>query len=107
MRTVKNVSDTNPTTTYHVTPEGLKVSGGSLSFDAKFDGKDYPVHGDSGSTVALKLIGDDTIEETAKQDGKVMRVTITAVAKDGRSMRVESTDKQRGGTMTYTARKRP
>jgi hypothetical protein len=28
------------------------------------------------------------------------------VSKDGKSMRVESTDKQKGGTMAYTAEKR-
>lgn len=56
--------------------------------------------------VSLRRIGDDRIEETERQDGKVLRVTLMTVSRDGKSMRVESADKQRGGTMTYTAKKR-
>jgi hypothetical protein len=107
MRTVKNVSSTGPTTTYQSIKDGLNVSAGPQHFEAKFDNKDYPVQGGPEQMVSLKRINDDTIEETEKQDGKVLRVTLLTVSKDGRSMKVESTDKQRGGTMTYTAEKRP
>jgi hypothetical protein len=108
MRTIKNDSREGPLSTYVSTKDGMKWSdGNSQSYDAKFDGKGYPVRGDPSRMVSLKRIGDDTIEETEKQDGKVLRVTLMTVSKDGKSMRVESTDKQRGGTMTYTAEKRP
>jgi hypothetical protein len=103
MQTVRNVSSTGPTTTFQTTKDGLRVPAGAVSYDARFDGKDYPVQGDPRQMVSLKLIGDDTIEETHKQDGKVVSVTLTTVSKDGKELRVESTDKQRGGTMTYTA----
>jgi len=107
MRTVRNTSIAGPITTYQVTSDGLKASAGAVSFDARFDGKGYPIQGDPSQTVSLKLIGDDTIEETYKQDGKVLRVTLTTVSKDGKSIRVESIDKQRGATMKYTAERRP
>jgi hypothetical protein len=106
MRTVRNVSSTGPTTTYQTTKDGLNVSAGPQHFEAKFDGKDYPVQGDPSQMVSLRRIGDDTIEETERQDGKVLRVTLITVSRDGKSMRVESADKLRGGSMTYTAEKR-
>jgi hypothetical protein len=36
-----------------------------------------------------------------------MTIVRMTVSKDGQSMIVESSDKQRGGTMTYTAEKVP
>ena len=40
-------------------------------FDAKFDGKFYPVEDDPGHTfVSLKLIDANTVEQTGKRDGK-------------------------------------
>ena len=77
----------------------MKFSDGSQSYEAKFDDTDSPV--------SLKLIDDYTIEETHKQDGKVIGVKRMTVSKDGKSMRVESADKKRGTTMTYTAEKQP
>lgn len=109
MRTIRNVGS-GPTTTYQSTKNGLKESAGNTSFDAKFDGKDYPVLGDPAKTrVSLKHIDESTIEETEKQDGKVIRVTRMTVSKDGRSMMVQSTSWQRGpkSTMAYTAEKHP
>src|SRR5262245_58491318 len=70
MRTVKNVSPTGPTTTYHFSADGIKVSAGPVEFDAKFDGKDYSVKGDPSATVSLRLIDERTIEQTDKRDGK-------------------------------------
>lgn len=106
MLTVKNATQAGTLTTYHSTATGMNISDGSQSYDAKFDGKDYPAAG-AGSTVSLKLIDEYTMEETDKQDGKVITVTHMTVSRDGQSMKVESLDKQRGGTMTYTAEKRP
>ena len=47
------------------------------------------------------------MDETDKHDGKVMTVSHMSVSKDGKTMTVESSDKQRGTTMTYTAEKLP
>lgn len=107
MRTIRNMGS-GPTTTYQSTKNGLQESAGNTSFDARFDGKDYPLIGDPAhSTVSLKRIDENTIEETDKQGGKVIRVTRMMVSRDGKSMKVESTSWQREGesTMTYTAEK--
>jgi hypothetical protein len=76
------------------------------SYDAKFDGKEYPINGDPGHTmVTLKRIGDDTIEETDKRGGKIVGVYRMTVSADGKTIRAQYTDKQRGTTMTFTMQK--
>ena len=93
-------------TTYEIVQNGLKVSEGSYVFEAKFDGKDYPVKGQPNQQVSLTLIDANTVERVDKTNGKVVRIDRITVAKDGKSMRVESDDKVRGSTMTFTAEKR-
>ena len=109
MQTIRNTASIGPLTTYQSTKNGLRVSAGSESYEANFDGKDYPVQGDSAhGTTSLQRIDDDTIEEIYKQDGRVVRVALAILSEDGKSMRVASTDVRRSGhTMTYTAEKRP
>jgi len=76
------------------------------STEAKFDGKDYPIQGDPGHTmVSLKRIGDDTIEETDKRNGKVVGVNRMTVSKDGKSIKVEYNDKEHGTTTTFMMEK--
>jgi len=104
---VNSVSSNGLTVTYKGTADGLKMSDpNGNSYDAKFDGKDYPIQGDPGHTmVSLKRIGNDTIEETDKRDGKVVGVNRMTVSKDGKSISVEYTDKQHGTTTTFTMEK--
>jgi len=99
METIKNATRAGTLTTYQTITGGMKFSDGSQSYEAKFDDTDNPV--------SLKFIDDYTIEETSKQDGKVVGVTRMTVSKDGKSMRVEASDRKRGTTMTYTAEKQP
>lgn len=106
MDTVRNSTTAGTLTTFESIPGGLKISDGSQSCVAKFDGNDYPIGKSGHATIALKVVDDYTLEETDKRDGKVMTVARMTVSKDGKSMRVESSDKQRGGTMIYTMEKR-
>jgi hypothetical protein len=106
MRTIRNVAALGPMTTYEIVQNGLKVSEGSYVFEAKFDGKDYPVKGQPNQQVSLTLIDANAIERVDKTNRKVVRIDRITVAKDGKSMRVESDDKVRGSTMTFTAEKR-
>ena len=107
MDTVKNATRAGTLTTYQATPNGMRISDGSQSFEAKVDGQDHPRNGDVRSTVSLKLIDDYTLEETDKQDGKIVGVTRSRLSKDGKSMTVEVSSKQRGQAMTFTAEKLP
>jgi hypothetical protein len=103
----KNISSNGLTITYKGTADGLKMSDqNGNSYDAKFDGKDYPIVGDPGHTmVSLKRIGDDTIEETDKRDGKVVGVFRMTVSKDGKSINAEFDDKQQGTKITFVMEK--
>jgi hypothetical protein len=83
----------------------MKMPDGSVSSEAQFDGKDYAADKDIHSTVSLKLVDEYAIEKTDKQNGKVIAVSRMVVSKDGKSMSVEPSDKQRGGTAIYTAPK--
>jgi hypothetical protein len=104
---INSISNNGLTVTYQSTADGLKMSDpNGNSYDAKFDGKDYPINGDPGHTmVSLKRVGDDTIEETDKRDGKIVGVYRMTVSKDGKSIKAEYSDKQRGTTMAFTMEK--
>jgi hypothetical protein len=104
---LNTVSSNGLTVTYQGTADGLKMSDpNGNSYDAKFDGKDYPIQGDPGHTmVSLKRIGNDTIEETDKRDGKVVGVFRMTVSADGKSIQAEYTDKERGATTKFTMEK--
>ncbi len=108
-RTVKvnNVSSNGLTTTYKGTENGLKMSDpNGYSYDAKFDGKDYPLNGDPAHTmISLKRVGDATIEETDKRDGKVVGISRMTVSKDGKSIQIDYTDKIHGTTASFTMEK--
>jgi hypothetical protein len=107
LKKVNSVSSNGLTVTYEGTADGLKMSDlNGESYDAKFDGKDYPLQGDPGHTmISLKRIGNDTIEETDKRDGKVVGVSRMTVSSDGKSMQVEYNDKLHGTTTKFTMEK--
>ncbi len=68
--------------------EGTNADGSALhvQYDAKFDGKDYPVTGlPYGDMVSIKRIGADTIESTLKKGGQVMMTVTSKVSKDGKT----------------------
>jgi hypothetical protein len=100
-------SDSGLTVTFKSTPDGLSMSAPTgESYEAKFDGKDYPVKGDpGGSVVSLKRIGERTIEETTKRDNKVVGVTRMTLSPDGQTLNFVQDNKERGTTMTYAAKK--
>ncbi len=94
--------------TYKATDDGLSMTDQTgNSYTAKFDGKDYPFKGNSGvpTSVSLKKIDANTIEETDKRNGKVIGVSRMTVAADGKTMSGNSEDKLQGGTLKWTAEK--
>jgi hypothetical protein len=79
-----------------------KVSGDEItmtnptgqSYTAKLNGGDAPMKGDPGvSSVSVKMIGKDTLEETDKRDGKVIGVFKMTVASDGKTAKASFDDK--------------
>jgi hypothetical protein len=96
------------TVTYVESADGLKMTTlTGQSFDAKFDGKEYPTAGDPGKTmVSLKRIDARTIQETDTREGKVTDVVVSKVSADGKTMHVVDEDKLHGTKLTYTADKK-
>lgn len=107
VRKVADVADAGLTFTYKTTADGIRMSTPTgESYDAKFDGKDYPVKGDrGGSMVMVKKVDDRTIEETTKRDGKIVSVSRTTAGADGATLTIVSEDKERGTTTKYQAKK--
>ena len=91
---------------YRMTAEGFEMRWNGQSYDAKFDGREYPVAGDPGkTTVSLKKIDDATVEETDHRQGKVVDEIRLALAEDGNTITVIDKDIARGQTVTYTLEK--
>ena len=87
---------------YRMTTEGFQMRWNGQSYDAKFDGKEYPVAGDPGKTVSLKKIDDSTIAETDHRQGKVVDEIRLALAKDANTIAVIDKAIALGQTITYT-----
>jgi hypothetical protein len=103
----ESASDSMMTFTFKTSDDGISMNDGTGdSYDAKFDGKDYAYKGDPGVTsVVLKKIDNNTIEETDKRNGKVITVTRMTVAADGKSMQMTTENKIRNSTVSSTAEK--
>jgi hypothetical protein len=104
---LESASENVITVTYKVTDDGLSMSDPTGdSYTAKFDGKDYPYKGDPGITsVSLKKIDANTIEETDKRNGKVINVYRMTLAPDGKTMAVVDESKLDGVTIKWTSQK--
>jgi hypothetical protein len=76
------------------------------SYNAKLDGTDAPFKGDPGTTsISVKKLGKDTIEETRKRDGKVINIIKMTVSADGKTMQWTFEDKLQGTTIKGSAKK--
>ncbi len=107
-RTQKLASEKALTITIKSSSDGLAMSLPELgsSYDAKFDGKDYPIKGDPNlTTVSLTKINDRSIDETGKRDGKIVTVSHMTVSADGKTMTIKSENKAQDTTTTFTATK--
>jgi hypothetical protein len=68
--------------------ESLKIS-----YEAKFDGKDYPVTGDpSADLVSYQRVNANTLKGKTKKDGKAAADATIVVSKDGKITTVQYTD---------------
>lgn len=96
-------NDAMRTVQYSMTPERFTMRWNGQSYDAKFDGKQYPVVGDPGkTTVSLKRIDDNTVQETDYRQGKVVDEIRLAAAKDGKTIAVTDNDVAHGQTTSFT-----
>ena len=104
---MESLSDNAITWTYKVSADELTMTNPTgQSYTAKLNGADAPMKGDPGvSSVSVKMIGKDTLEETDKRDGKVIGVMKLTVAADGKTAKATYDDKLQKRTMEYMATK--
>lgn len=104
---IASASDNGLTFTYALTGDGVnyKQKDGEF-YSAKFDGKDYPYHGDpSITTVQVRKIDDHTFEEIDKNNGKVIYESRISIAPDGKSLDLAMENKLTGTTNKFVADK--
>jgi hypothetical protein len=103
-----DASDTAVTIAYQMTDQQFSMRWNGQSYDAKFDGKQYPVQNDPGQTmVSLKRVDAATVEETDSRQGKVTDEIRLAAAADGKSISVTDKDVQHDQITTFTLDKQP
>src|SRR5260370_37975503 len=71
-----------------VNVEGTNADGSALhvQYDAKFDGKDYPITGGpNADTISVQRIDANTIQSTSKKGGQVPMTVTSKVSKDGKT----------------------
>lgn len=93
--------------TYHCTADGFSARTPlGEKFNAKFDGKFYSVEDDPGhTTISVKLIDQNTLEQTSKRDGKIVGVMRLTVAVGGLTIRGTYMNEEDNTTSTFVMRK--
>jgi hypothetical protein len=77
-------------------------------FNAKFDGKDYPVEDDPGHTmVSAKLLSPDIVELTSKRNGEIVAMKRMTVVPGGKSIHVVFKNKEGNTIMVFDMQKEP
>jgi hypothetical protein len=72
------------------------------SWEAKLDGKEYPVKGTYANlTVSVKTMGERAVEVTHRRDGKVDSIDKITVSPDGKTMTTVADNKRFGRVSTY------
>jgi hypothetical protein len=96
-------NDALRTVAYQMTNDQFSMHWNGQSYNAKFDGKEYPIHNDPGGTVVtLKKVNDNTVEETDHRQGKVTDEIRLAAASDGKSIEVTDNDVIHHQITTFT-----
>lgn len=100
-----SVSDNGVVWTYKTSGDELTMTSPTgQSYTAKMDGTEAPMKGDPGiSSVMVKRMGKNTLEETDKREGKVIGVFRFTVAADGKNAKGSYDDKLQNRTTEMVA----
>ncbi len=104
---METLSDNGLTWTYKVSGDELTMTSPTgQSYTARLNGAEAPMKGDPGTTsVSVKMMGKNTLEETDYRDGKAISVAKMVVAPDGKTMKLMVDDKLHGTKSEFTAMK--
>jgi hypothetical protein len=100
---IESVSDSGAIETLAMTDDGFTMSGNGESYDAKFDGKQYPVTGDpTNGTVMLKKISASQVVESDYSHGKLVETEQMTVSTDGKTLQIVDSQLRTGRVTRYT-----
>lgn len=104
---MESLSDNAITWTHKVSGDELTMTAPTgQSYTAPLNGTDAPMKGDPGITsVSVKMMGKDTLEETDKRDGKVIGISKMTLAADGKSAKLVYEDKLQDRRTAFVAMK--
>ena len=104
---IESMSDNATVWMYKVSGDQITMTSRTgQTYTAKLNGTDAPMKGDPGVTsVSVKMMGKDTLEETDKRDGKVIGVFKMTVGADGKSAKASFDDKLQDRTTEFEAKK--
>src|SRR5581483_1530273 len=107
MAKMESLSDNGTVWTYKVAGNQLTMTNPTgQSFVAKLDGTEAPMKGDPGITsVSVRSVNANTLEETDKRNGKVIAVITTMLNADGKSAKIHYDDKLAGRASDFVAKK--
>lgn len=96
-----------PAISYRCTAEGFSAwTPLGERYDAKFDGKFYPVEDDPGRTMtSVKLLNPKEVEITSKRQEKIVSVLHLSVMPDGRFIHAVFENKEKNTTSSYQLQK--
>lgn len=105
MAKIQGIAEQELSMTLKSTPDGLSMDLPYYgeSYQARFDGKEYPVKGEEGGTVLLKKVDDHTILETRRRNGKFL--AINEIKVQGSKLTVTAKDNNGKSIMSFTAYK--
>jgi hypothetical protein len=104
---LESLSDNATIWTYKITGDQITMTAPTgQSYTAKLNGGDAPMKGDPGVTsVSVRTIGNNVLEETDKREGKPIGVFKVAVAADGKTAKASYDDKLQNRTTDFMATK--
>jgi hypothetical protein len=104
---IEGLSDNATTWSYKVNGDQITMSAPTgQTYTAKVNGGEAPMKGDPGVTsVSVKMIGKNTLEETDMRNGKVISVFKLTVAEDGKTAKAVAEDKLQNRTTEFAVMK--
>jgi hypothetical protein len=98
-----SVSDAGALETLGMTDDGFTLSWNGQSYDAKFDGKKYPIANDPLNTlVKLKKVSPTEVVESDYVNGKLVETTQLSVDADGKHIQVVESALRTGRVKRFT-----
>jgi hypothetical protein len=104
---IEGLSDNATSWSYKVSGDEITMTNPTgQSYTAKLNGTDAPMKGDPGVTsVSVKMLGQNTLEETDKRSGKVISVFKMTIAADGKTAKAVNEDKLQNRTTEFAITK--